>query len=82
MRCDDADVMMMQKKTSKKSNLGKNPGHYSGLRVPVGKPVSQSRTEAVRPPPCAYLVLDGASPAPTYIVREEDGLVHGSRQNW
>ena len=26
MRCDDADVMMMQKEKQAKSNLGKNPG--------------------------------------------------------
>ena len=34
MRCDDADVMMMQKKEKQaKSNLGKTPGHYSILVV-------------------------------------------------
>ena len=26
MRCDDADVMMMQKEKQAKYNLGKNPG--------------------------------------------------------
>ena len=26
MRCDDADVMLMQKEKPAKSNLGKNPG--------------------------------------------------------
>ena len=29
MRCDDADVMMMQKEKQAKSNLGKTPGHYT-----------------------------------------------------
>ena len=29
MRCDDADVMMMQKEKQAKSNLRKIPGHYT-----------------------------------------------------
>ena len=31
MRCDDADVMMMQKEKQTNSNLGKTPGHYKGF---------------------------------------------------
>ena len=43
MRCDDADVMMMQKQKQTKSNLGKNPGALQCIKCFLGSITEKSK---------------------------------------